>query len=77
MNGYDKKGKIEEAWRLFLDMPYKGLEHTTITYYPMIYELFSKGRFADGWKLFNEMEVQKVHPSLHIICWMACGRIGR
>ncbi|KAL8482779.1 hypothetical protein ACS0TY_025716 [Phlomoides rotata] len=56
MDGYCKKGEIEEAWDLFLEVSCKGLKHDTHTYNIMIHGLFSKGRFVYGWKFFNDMK---------------------
>lgn len=29
--GYCKNGKVDEAWRVFLEVPRRGLQHTTVT----------------------------------------------
>ncbi|KAL0304396.1 UNVERIFIED_CONTAM: putative pentatricopeptide repeat-containing protein, mitochondrial [Sesamum radiatum] len=64
INGYCKQRRVDEAWDLFLKVPFEGLLHDTITYTTMIQGLFHKGRFADGWKLFNDMEARGITPNL-------------
>ncbi|KAK4478171.1 hypothetical protein RD792_017453 [Penstemon davidsonii] len=64
IDGYSKKGDVDEAWRLFLEAPCKGLEHTVATYTSMLHGLFCAGEIDAGWKLFHEMEVHQVIPGV-------------
>ncbi|KAL0456606.1 UNVERIFIED_CONTAM: putative pentatricopeptide repeat-containing protein, mitochondrial [Sesamum latifolium] len=60
----DGKGKVEEAWRLFLEVPRKGLDYDVVTYNTMLQGLFHAGRCADGLKLFKDMQGEQLVPDL-------------
>ncbi|KAK4389636.1 hypothetical protein Sango_2300600 [Sesamum angolense] len=56
--------QVEEAWCLFLEVPHKGLDYNVVTYNTMLHGLFRAGRFAEGLKLFKDMQAQQVIPDL-------------
>ncbi|KAG6407966.1 hypothetical protein SASPL_130967 [Salvia splendens] len=65
--GYCKKGCVDEAWLLFLEIPNKGLiKDLPLTYGALVNGLCKHGKHGMARHLFNQLPSKGVQPDAHI-----------